>query len=240
MKTYFVLTAIITCLILSSCSPKSTVTSLLPPTAAITPRPTIITPSGIPDLHQISTAFIPQAPQKDWQQPWQDACEEAALLTVDYYYQKQSPSVPDLLSRYQQLFEYESSRDYTHDVNLEQMSSIASDFLGYQPQIINNPGLDDIKNYLVKDIPVIVPANGKTLFRENKHFKNGGPWYHNLVILGYDDQARQFIVHDVGTQFGAYFRYSYDLLLSAIHDFPPSGNKEDINNGLARILVLLK
>jgi hypothetical protein len=94
--------------------------------------------------------------------------------------------------------------------------------------------------YIAKDIPVIVPANGKTLFKENKHFKSGGPWYHNLIILGYDDTKKQFIVHDVGTQFGAYFRYSYQLLMDSIHDFPPSHKKEDIDMGVPRVLVLLK
>ena len=76
--------------------------------------------------------------------------------------------------------------------------------------------------------------------KENKNFKNGGPWYHSLVILGYDDDQQQFIVHDVGTRLGAYFRYSYQILLESIHDFPPSHKKEDIDQGSSRVLLLLK
>ena len=76
--------------------------------------------------------------------------------------------------------------------------------------------------------------------KENNHFKSGGPWYHNLVILGYDDDKKQFTVHDVGTQFGAYFRYSYDTLMKSIHDFPLSLKKEDINQGIPRALILIK
>ncbi|MFA4827257.1 MAG: hypothetical protein WC596_03350, partial [Candidatus Shapirobacteria bacterium] len=71
-----------------------------------------------------------------------------------------------------------------------------------------------------------------------KHFKSGGPYYHNLTILGYDDTKQKFIVHDVGTQFGAYFQYSYDLLMESIHDFPLSGKKEDILIGAKKILIL--
>ncbi|KKQ68181.1 MAG: hypothetical protein US90_C0026G0005 [Candidatus Shapirobacteria bacterium GW2011_GWE2_38_30] len=50
----------------------------------------------------------------------------------------------------------------------------------------------------------------------------------------------KFIVHDVGTQFGAYFHYSYDLLIESIHDFPSSGVKEDINSGIKQVLILIK
>jgi len=60
------------------------------------------------------------------------------------------------------------------------------------------------------------------------------------VVLGYDDDHQQFIVHDVGTQFGAYYRYSYNLLLNSIHDFPATRKKEDIASGAKNVLILLK
>ena len=120
------------------------------------------------------------------------------------------------------------------------MAVIASDMFKLNSKIIDNPTIDQIKNYLSQDIPVVVTANGKTLYAENKHFKSGGPYYHSLTILGYDDDKNQFTVHDVGTQFGAYFKYSYSLLMESIHDFPESGKKEDINSGEKRVLILLK
>ncbi len=207
----------------------------------IAPVPTKILPSGLPDKHLIQTTFVPQSPEKNWDQPWQDACEEAALLTVDYFYRNITSSDPqtikaDLLK----IIDFENQQLFTHDVNLEQMSLIAQNYLGYSPKVISNPTIDDIKTYISQDIPVIVPANGKTLYRENKHFKEGGPYYHNLVILGYDDNQQKFTVHDVGTQFGAYFKYSYSLLIESIHDFPKSLKKEDINTGDKKILILLK
>lgn len=207
----------------------------------IIPVPTTIDiKTGLADKHQIKTAFIPQAPEKNWDQPWQDACEEAALLTAHYYYLARNPDISTLLSEYQKIFDYEFSKNWTHDVNLSQMATISAELWGYKTKIIDNPSLDDLKIYLSQDIPIIVPANGKTLFKENTHFKSGGPWYHNLVILGYDDSKKLFTVHDVGTQFGAYFHYSYDLLLESIHDFPASQKKEDIDSGIRRVLLLLK
>lgn len=205
-----------------------------------TPPPAIISQAQLPDSYHLNTTFIPQAPEKNWDQPWQDACEEAALLTVDYFYRQLTPSTPELLTAYQSIFDYQDSQGWTKDVNLSQMSQIALNHFSYSPKIITNPTLTQLKQYLAQNIPIIVPANGKTLYRENKHFKNGGPWYHNLVILGYNDSTQKFIVHDVGTQFGAYFTYSYQLLLDSIHDFPDSGHKEDINSGPKKVLLLLQ
>jgi len=206
----------------------------------IAPVPSVIKKDGLPDKHLIKTAFIPQSPEKNWDQPWQDACEEASLLTVKFYYQEQSPDVPTILSDYQQIFSYEIQNNWPHDINLSKMAQISKDMFKLNPQIINDPTVEIIKKYIAKDIPIIVTANGKTLFAENKHFKSGGPWYHSLVILGYDDNTSKFIVHDVGTQFGAYYKYSYAVLFDSLHDLPATGLKEQINSGDKKILVLLK
>lgn len=206
----------------------------------ILPVPTTISEQGLPSKHTIKTAFVPQAPEKNWDQPWQDACEESALLTVHYHYQSLSPETSTMVSDLQTIFDFETSQGWGHDVNISQMATISSKLWGYQSIVLDNPTLDDLKSYLAKDIPIIIPANGKTLYQENKHFKSGGPWYHNLVILGYDDPKNQFIVHDVGTQFGPYFHYSYKTLLDSIHDFPPTLHKEDIDTGVPRVLILVK
>lgn len=206
----------------------------------IIPVPTIIQENGLPDTHLIKTTFVPQAPEKNWDQPWQDTCEESALLTVHYYYQSLSPPLPTMVNDLKNILSLELEQGWSKDITISQMATISAKLWGYKNIIIENPTIDDFKKYIAEDIPVVIPANGKTLFKENKYFKNGGPWYHNLVILGYDDNKEQFTVHDVGTQFGAYFRYSYSVLMDSIHDFPPSLKKEDINQGVPRALVLIK
>lgn len=232
------LVILISLFILSSCSGKidRTINKIETVSETIIPKPTVILESGIPDYFLNKTAFVPQAPEKNWDQPWQDSCEEAAILTVKYYFENKTPDTATLLKDYEQLF----SQSSTHDINLAQMSQIASDLYNYDSKIIDNPDTDTIEKYLSQGHILIAPANGKILFKENKYFKNGGPVYHNLVILGYDHNKKQFIVHDVGTQFGAYFKYSYDLLMNSIHDFPDSGIKADIDQGPKRILILLK
>ncbi|MFA5024908.1 MAG: C39 family peptidase [Candidatus Shapirobacteria bacterium] len=214
-------------------SPQSVVENIIP-------APTIIQKNGLPNRHLIKTTFVPQAPEKNWSQPWQDACEESALLTVYYYNESISPKTDTIVNDLNLLFKFESEQGWGHDVNISQMATISAKLWKYQSKIIENPTIDDIKTYLAQDTPIIISANGKTLYKENKHFKSGGPWYHNLVILGYDDNKSQFTVHDVGTQFGANFHYSYSTLMSSIHDFPPSLKKEDIDSGVPRALILVK
>lgn len=206
----------------------------------IVPEPTKIL-DGLPDQHQIMAPFIQQAPEKNWDEPWQDACEEASLLTVDYFYKnKKSVTTQENRDAILKMIEFENTQSFTSDMDVNQMAIVGQKYLGYQTKIIDNPTIQNIKEYLAKDIPIIVPASGKILFKENTHFNSGGPYYHNIVILGYNDDKQQFTVHDVGTKAGSYFHYSYSLLMESIHDFPISGKKEDINNGQKKVLVLLK
>ncbi len=196
---------------------------------------------GLNSKHLIETVFIQQAPKKNWDQPWQDACEEASLLTVDYFYKNiNSVTIQTNHDDLLKMIEFEENQGYSHDLNINQMSLVAQNYLGYQTKVIENPTVEDIKKYLVQNIPVIITANGKTLYEENKHFNSGGPYYHSLVILGFNDDKQQFIVHDVGTKSGAYFKYSFNLLMESIHDFPSSLKKEDINSGEKRVLILIK
>lgn len=219
-----------------NCKLKQTVEKIEVATSTIIPKPTEILESGIPDYFLNKTAFVPQAPEKKWDQPWQDTCEEAAILTVHYFLENKTPELSNILDDYKILI----AKSNTHDINLAQMSQIASDLYNYDSKIIDNPDTDTIEKYLSQGNILIAPANGQTLYQENKYFKNGGPLYHNIVILGYDHAKQKFIVHDVGTQFGAYFKYSYQVLMDSLHDLPKSGDKKEINQGSPRLLLLLK
>lgn len=198
----------------------------------------LILPFTLP-ANTIQTTFVEQAPERNWNQPWQDACEEAGLLTAIYYKQNKKPNTKKIIADLKDIFAYETDQNWGHDIPLSKLSQIAQKKFGYKTKIIENPTLDDLKSQIDQKRPVIVPANGKTLYRENKNFSAGGPYYHNIVILGYDKVKKKFIVHDVGTKRGAYFKYSFDLLLSAIHDLPATDKKEDIQTGAKRVMVLL-
>lgn len=213
---------------------------LLTPTSSPIPAPTQILSSGLPDYHLIRTVFVPQAPQKDWNEPWQDACEEASMLILRYYQTQQSPPIEQIVSDLNQQFSYENDHNWPNSINLSQMASLLNQMYDIDATIELNPTLGSIKQHLADDRLIIVPANGKTLFKENHHFKDGGPWYHNIVILGYDDKKQKFITHDVGTQFGPYYSYSYKIIMESMHDLPPSGKIDEIDAGNKSILVMIK
>lgn len=138
------------------------------------------------------------------------------------------------------MINFEEQNNFEKSINTSQMKTITTEYLSYQSKIISDPSIEEIKEYISQNIPVIVPADGKNLFQENRYFSNGGPNYHNIVLIGYDDKQQKFIVHDVGTRHGANFKYSYDLIMESIHDFPKSKKDEDIKTGDKNILILLK
>jgi hypothetical protein len=96
--------------------------------------------------------------------------------------------------------------------------------------IVENPTADDIKRFIANGQPVLAVADGKVL--PNPHFRNDGPVYHALIIRGYTEI--EFITNDPGTQFGRGFKYKYEDLLNAIHDW----NSGDVKDGKKVILVV--
>ena len=150
-----IITPLLCLFLLSACGLKEKVKNK---TDDISRQPTTIKSDGLPDKHLISTTFVPQAPEKNWSQPWQDACEEAAILTVHYYLENKTPDLATMIKDYEELL----AESTTRDINLEDMGKIAKDLYGYQPQIIENPTIEDIKTFIAVDTPVIIPANGKT------------------------------------------------------------------------------
>lgn len=225
----------------------------------------------LPKEFLLSVPFTSQAPEKNWEQPWQDACEEAALLMLDAYYKKYNLS--PLFSRDEilKMVTWEEEKNWGGSIEIEKVKQMAEEYfllssrgvettrdlskeqnvdktkinvdnqngdekdsspLGFRmnARIIENPTIEQIKNSIAKGNPVLVVADGKVL--PNPHFRNGGPVYHALVIKGYDGE--NFITNDPGTQFGESFKYKYDDLMNAIHDW----NDGDVKEGRKVVLVL--
>lgn len=173
----------------------------------------------------LNISFTSQAPLGDWSQPWQDACEEASVLMVDYYYQnKNFPSkevVADLLK--EMVSWQESNWGGHYNLTIARLAEYIKATFNYDTEIIENLTNEKLKFYLDKGQPVIVPANGKKL--ANPNFKNGGPEYHMLVVKGYVDD--KFITNDPGTRLGANFIYTSENLLDSIADWNALTKKAD-------------
>ena len=176
--------------------------------------------------------YASQAPERNWDQPWQDACEEAALLMLDAYYKGYGLSPLSAKDEMQKMIDWETEQGWGGSVDIEHIKKIANDYLNFKKKIIivENPSVEQIKKFIDVGNPVLVVADGKVL--PNKYYANGGPMYHALIIRGYT--ADKFITNDPGVNRGANFVFPIEAVMNALHDW----NDGDVKNGRKVILVL--
>lgn len=192
--------------------------------------------STLPVSMNLAVPFTSQAPQGNWDEPYQEACEEASVYMVHAYFTgvdegKIPASTADeaLLQIVQ--FEMELYGFYK-DTTAEQTGMFAELMYGHTYQVLRDPTIEDIQRKLVQGHPVIVPAAGRLL--GNPYFTAPGPLYHMLVIRGYT-QDGQFIVNDPGTSRGEAYLYDFDTIMNAMHDWNNGG---EITEGGKVVLVL--
>lgn len=190
-----------------------------------TPAPeTPKTPPPLPASAEISMWFAPQAPYADWSEPWQNACEEAAIITVKHYLDQNPLNKEIMYNEVLQLVDWQSQNwGENRDLTSEETVKLAELNYGLRGEVIYNYDIDLIKRYVANGVPVIVPANGKLL--NNPHFRNGGPTYHMLVIKGYDG-AGNFITNDPGIREGEGYIYPYDTIINSVKN--PSGGDKSV------------
>lgn len=165
----------------------------------------------------LAVPFTSQAPTANWEQPFQDACEEASILMVDYYYSNQNlPSLKEVENILIDMVDWQKDNWGGHfNLSIIKVAEYAMTTFGYQTEVIENLTADKIRDFLDKGIPVIIPADGHKL--DNPFFSGDGPEYHMLVIKGYKDNI--FITNDPGTRRGADFIYTEVNLMEAIADW---------------------
>jgi uncharacterized protein YvpB len=185
----------------------------------------------IPDKVFLQVPFLSQAPFQKWDALHEDACEEASLLMVKYFLDGEKVITKEEGEKeIQNLVAYENKNGYGLSVTLQELDKIAENYFSVKKgRVEKNIKIEDIKRELAKGKPVIVGAAGKIL--PNPNFRNGGPNYHMLVIIGYDEEF--FITNDPGTRLGKDFKYKFDDLFEAAHDW----NEKNILIGEKNYLV---
>jgi len=177
--------------------------------------------------------FICQAPLANWKTPFDQACEEAAILTVYYYFENKPVDPKIAAEEIRKIVDFETKNyNFGKSISAEQTAKIIEDYFGYRAEVKYDISLEDIKKELIKGNPVILPVAGRML--GNPYFTPPGPVYHMLVIRGYNESG--FIVSDPGTRRGANFIYSYRVLEKAIHDW----NNGDVKNGRPAMISIQK
>jgi hypothetical protein len=118
------------------------------------------------------------------------------------------------------------------DESLERIEEIInSGDLNWDVHIIDNPSLEAIKEELAANRPIIAPVYAPKL--NNPNYSAPGPDYHVLVITGYDDASQEFITHDPGLSGGENYRYPYEIIMGALHDYLEN---EDYGTQIKRVL----
>lgn len=193
----------------------------------------ILPKATLPDEAMLDVPFMVQAPFANWDALHQETCEEASLMMVRYFRQKEAfGSLQEIDDELKALVAWETGRGFEYDVSLKELSRIARDYYAMTSgRIIVNPTVYDIQSEIAAGRPVIVPAAGRLL--DNPNFTGGGPPYHMFVITGYDRNG--FITNDPGTRRGENFRYTYQNLMAAVHDW--TGDKATITTGQKAVLV---
>jgi len=166
--------------------------------------------------------FVSQAPSGNWKDGYQqNGCEEASVLIAASWI-KGATSIDPIWAEKEiiRISKYEEKRFGTsHDTSATTTAQVFREYFKHEKveaKLDINTG--DIIKELDKGRLVLVPANGQKL--KNPYYKRPGPKRHMLVIIGYDERAKEFITHDVGTKRGAYYRYNFKVLENALFDYP--------------------
>jgi len=181
----------------------------------------------------ISVPFTPQAPYAVWDDLHNEACEEASMIMAVKHFAGEGLDKTSAESAILALVEWQNNNGYTQDITADEVVEIMADYFSASAVTDLNVTVENIIYHLNNGSLVIIPAAGRML--GNPYYKSPGPLYHMLVIRGYNIDRREFITNDPGTRRGEAYAYSFDTLISAIHDWPKKGfGKDDVSEDMMR------
>ncbi|MBI4022384.1 MAG: C39 family peptidase [Candidatus Andersenbacteria bacterium] len=187
-------------------------------TASDTPAPPTPTPSSPHSVvTNLAVPFTPQAPSANWAQPYQDACEEAAVLMVEHFWQNTPFSPHSANQEILQLVDFQVKQfGFYKDSNTAETARWVESYYPHLAAAIKyDVTADEITAALKNGIPVIVLVNGRRL--GNPFYTPPGPDKHALVIKGIAGDS--FITNDPGTRRGADYHYPQTKVLQAMIDY---------------------
>ena len=196
----------------------------------------VILPTSAPASVILEVPYVSEAPSGNFSGPWKNACEEASITMVEkYYLGEKSVSIREAEDFMAMLFDKEDVL-YGSNKNTDaaQTAAIINNYASYNAVVITDPKIEEIKEELEQNRPVISLHRGFDLQNENIRFAPILSSYHMMVIIGYDDETREFVTNDPGDFVaGAGRRYGYDLFMASLHDYDYATKKAE---GPARVI----
>ncbi|OGY44665.1 MAG: hypothetical protein A3B89_04250 [Candidatus Buchananbacteria bacterium RIFCSPHIGHO2_02_FULL_40_13] len=181
---------------------------------------------AIPAKLELKVAFAPQAPFANWDELHEEACEEASIITAAKYFSHQPLDEKIMDEEIYKLADWEGVNGYKIDLSAAETAQVLKNYYQLNAKVVEDVSVDRIKYELSRGNLVIVPAAGREL--QNPYFRTPGPIYHMLVIRGYDND--EFITNEVGTKRGDGFRYKYQRLIDAVHDWNPAWSHYEVTD----------
>ena len=185
----------------------------------------------LPEVN-LEVPFYPQAPDGNWDMPWQEACEESATTLAYFYATAQDLTKDTFRARILEIVDWENKTyGYFEHTNMDETARILAEVYNYSNfEIVRNITAKDLKKALSERKVIIAPFAGRLL--GNPFYSGEGPYYHAMVIKGYGDG--KFITHDVGTKRGEDYAYDEETLMNALHDW----HDDDITKGNKTVIVV--
>ena len=159
--------------------------------------------------------FSSQAPNNNWEN--NEDCEETSIIMANAFLSGNTDNVLAATSTQEaidNLKKWEQENlGYNADTGADATARIAMEVYGLKITKINNFTEQDLKDELLKQHPILLPVNAKLL--DTPKYRDVAPFYHMIVVRGYNEKVKGFIVNDPGTEDGNGNEYSFEILQNA-------------------------
>lgn len=166
--------------------------------------------------------FTSQAPSGNWSdEHFQNGCEEASIaMAMQWLMKKNFVSPDDAQREIVRIADFEEKMFNNYiDNSLDDIGIILTDLYEFENfHILMQPDLEALRKEINAGNIILVPTFGRAL--KNPNYTAPGPITHMLVVIGWDEETRQFITNDPGTRHGAGYRYDENVLHEAMWSYP--------------------
>lgn len=166
----------------------------------------------------LNVPFICQAPlqtEENWKLH-EASCEEAAVLQAYLFETNSQMTRQQANEEILKMIEWEIQNFGEHkDLYADDLKKFITGYYKIDPSkisIIYDASLEDIRQNIREDHPVIVPIMGETL--KNPYYPY--PGYHMLTATGFTEDT--IITNDNGTRRGEKYEYKNEIFLKAMNE----------------------